>query len=70
MDQTHPIPLTRDEIAAVRENARAGRLPTLETLRRFIASTRKSWLAKPAEKTQGKSRTVKPVVTEKDVDFF
>ncbi len=68
--ETPPIPLTREEIASVREKARAGNLPTLETLRRFIASTRKSWLAKPVEKTQGKSRVKKEPPSEKEIDFF
>ena len=63
-------PLTKAEADAARAEASAGRPPSLEILRRFIATIRKSWLAKPPEKTQGKSRTKAAPVDESQIDFF
>ena len=63
-------PLTKAEADAARSAAAAGRPPSLETLRRFIATIRKSWLAKPPEQTKGKSRDKKPLVDENQIDFF
>jgi hypothetical protein len=61
---------SREELAAHRAAAAKGEIPSLEIVRKFIASIRRSWLAKPVEKTQGKSRVIKTSPTEKDVDFF
>lgn len=63
-------PLTKDEAAQARADASAGRPVTLETLRRFIATIRKSWSAKPPEQTKGKSRTKAAPVDENQIDFF
>lgn len=62
--------LTKEEAAQARADASAGRPPSLETLRRFVATIRKSWTAKPPEKTQGKSRVKAPTVDENQIDFF
>jgi len=68
---TDPItPLTKDEAAQARADASAGRSVTLETLRRFIATIRKNWSAKPPEQTKGKSRTKAAPVDENQIDFF
>lgn len=67
----NPIePLSKDEAAQARADASAGRPVSLETLRRFIATIRKNWTAKPAEKTQGKSRTKAAPPDENQIDFF
>lgn len=70
IDMADIEPLTKAEADAARAEASAGRPPSLEILRRFIATIRKSWLAKPAEKTQGKNRTKAAPVDENQIDFF
>lgn len=69
-DNSETPPLTRQELAHYRQEAAAGRLPSLEIIRRFIATIRKGWTSKPEEKTKGKSRTKAPTVTEDKIDFF
>lgn len=69
-DVTPPEPLSKAELASLRAQASQGVFPTLDTLRRVIHTIRKSWLAKPAEKTTGKSRVSKPKPDEAQIDFF
>lgn len=64
------LPLSKAEADQARAEASAGRPPSLEILRRFIATIRKNWTAKPPEQTKGKSRDKKPVVDENQIDFF
>lgn len=63
-------PLTKAEADALRASAAAGNPPTLETLRRFIATIRKNWTAKPEAQTKGKSRDKKKPLDENQIDFF
>lgn len=65
-----PQPLSKDEAAALRASTAAGNPPTLDILRRFIATIRKTWTAKPDAQTKGKSRDKKPVADENQIDFF
>lgn len=69
-DVNPPEPLTKAELATLRAEASQGIFPTMDTLRRVIFTIRKSWAAKPVEKTQGKSRVSKPKPDEAQIDFF
>ncbi len=71
MTSSSPIePLSKSEADALRARAAAGEPPSFESLRRFIATIRKSWLAKPDAQTKGKSRDKKAPPSEDQVDFF
>ena len=70
MTSPSPDKLTPAELASLRARAAAGEIPTLEICRLFIASIRKSWLAKPDAQTKGKSRTKKVIPDENQIDFF
>lgn len=65
-----PEPLTKSEAETLRARASAGELPSLESLRRFIATIRKNWTAKPEAQTKGKSRDKKKPPDENQIDFF
>ena len=69
---TEPIiqPLTKGEAETLRARASAGEMPSLESLRRFVATIRKAWLAKPDAQTKGKSRDKKTPPDEKQINFF
>lgn len=67
--QVHDEPLSPEELAAHRAAAASGKIPSLEICRRFVLNIRKNWLAKPEEKTKGKSRTVKAKPDE-NLEFF
>lgn len=71
LDQAPPIPLTEDERKHYQSLAEKGTPPTLDIVRRFIATIRKSILSSPkkVEKTKT-SRNKKPAVNEDQVDFF
>lgn len=70
MSEPYFPPLSKSEQAEARARASAGEMPSLETLRRFVATVRKSWLAKPDTQTKGKSRDKKPAPDDKQIDFF
>lgn len=63
-------PLTKGEADTLRARGSAGEMPSLESLRRFVATIRKSWLSKPDSQTKGKSRDKKAPPSEDQVDFF
>lgn len=63
MEQTYS-PLTTAEIELLRQKEARGEL-TAEDCKRFIETTRASWLARPA----GKATKAKAPASE-DVDFF
>jgi hypothetical protein len=63
-------PLSKTEAAEARARASAGEMPSLDLLRRFVATIRQSWLAKPDAQTKGKSREKKPSPDDKQIDFF
>lgn len=67
---TTPEPLSKAEAAEARARASAGEMPSLEILRRFVATIRKSWTAKPDSQTKGKSRNKKPAPDDKQINFF
>lgn len=71
-DQTPPIPLTESERLHFQAEAEKGKYPTLEIVRRFIATIRKSIKESPVKLAKtAKTRNKKPEVTEDDVkDFF
>lgn len=64
-------PLSPQEKAHYTAEASAGRTPSLEIIRRFIATIRKSFTANPnlGEKSQ-KPRTAKAKPDDKQIDFF
>jgi len=64
-------PLTPAEKAHYTAEASAGRTPSLEIVKRFILTIRKSFTANPnlGEKSQ-KSRTAKAKPDDKQIDFF
>jgi hypothetical protein len=62
---------TPAELAAHRADAAAGKTPTLEIVRKFILTIRKTFLASPKAVEKGKTtRNVKPKLLEDQVDFF
>ena len=61
---------SKEELAAHRAAAARGVIPSLETVRKFIASIRKTWAAKPDVQTKGKSRNKKDKPDEAQIDFF
>lgn len=67
---TDPLPLTKEEIQSLRASAARGIIPTLEQVRRYVATTRKSYLA-AEQKSKPKDRTAKPPPpTDAQIDFF
>jgi hypothetical protein len=63
--------LSKDDLARYRAEAAAGKTPSLEIIRAFIQTMRKSFLASPKAVEKGKkSRDAKPKVDESQVDFF
>lgn len=66
----NPEPFSKDEIAHHRAAAANGIIPSLETVRRYIATIRKSWASKPEAQRTGKSRNSKPKPDESQIDFF
>jgi hypothetical protein len=70
--ENHPlsdVPFSKEEIAALRESAGKGKIPTLLDVRRYVLSTRISYMAIEA-KVKPKDRTKKPTVDENQIDFF
>ena len=64
-------PLTPREIAALRLQAEQGKTPSLDIVRRFIATIRKTFLASPKKVEKSKvSRNSKAKPDESQVDFF
>ena len=62
---------TPAELANHRAEAAAGKTPSFDTVRKFVATIRKTFLASPKAVEKGKtSRNTKPKVTEEQVDFF
>lgn len=70
-DQTPVVPLTEAERAHYQAEAEKGIFPSLEIVRRFVATIRKSITESPIkmEKT-AKTRNKKLELTEDQVDFF
>jgi hypothetical protein len=70
-DQSPAIPLTEAERAHYQAEAERGNPPSLEIVRRFVATIRKSITESPIklEKT-AKSRNKKVELTEDQIDFF
>lgn len=70
--ETHPEKLTPAELAHYRAQAAKGETPSLDIVRRFIATIRKNFLSSPAKVEKGKTtRNAKPAKTSDDqVDFF
>ena len=65
------IPLTKDEIAALAARAQRGDIPTIEEVRRYVASTRASYTAAAGKKAKPKDRTKKPdKKDDRQIDFF
>jgi hypothetical protein len=63
-------PLSKEEIAALQNRAAMGIIPTLEEIRRYIASTRISYLAAES-KSKPKDRIKKPdTKDDTQIDFF
>jgi hypothetical protein len=70
MADSAPSPLTRAEIASLQAAAARGKIPTLEQVRRYVASTRVSYLAAET-RSKPKDRTAKPSPNDdKQIDFF
>ena len=69
---TPPEPLSPSELALYRAQAAKGETPSLEIIRRFIATIRKNFLASPRAVEKGKTtRNAKPPkATDDQVDFF
>lgn len=62
---------TRAELAEHRAAAARGETPSLETVRKFILTIRRSFLASPKAVEKGKTtRNAKPKIDESDIDFF
>lgn len=71
MDQSPPQPLTEDERKHYQAAAEKGIFPTLEIVRRYIATIRKSITNSPAKLVKtAKTRNKKPEISEDQVDFF
>lgn len=64
-----PLPLSSQELQALREKAARGAPLSDEEVALFVRSTRKSWLALPAAKAKGKGKKTAPV-SEEQIDFF
>lgn len=71
-DQTPPQPLTETERAHYQAEAEKGNYPTLEIVRRFIATIRTSIKNSPIKLAKtAKTRNKKAEASEEDVgDFF
>lgn len=63
------LPLSREEIRALQIRASKGETPSLEEIRRYIASTRVSYLSAES-RTKPKIRTRKAEPDENQLDFF
>jgi len=64
-------PLSTPEIKALRARAAAGEILPTSLIARFVAATRKSFLALgPVKAAKALSGPKNPVTQEKDVDFF
>lgn len=71
LDQTPPEPLSIEEQAHYRKKAELGETPTLDIVRRWVATMRKSILASPTKTANAKKgRNKKVVATEDDVGKF
>lgn len=71
MDDKPPLPLTPAEQAHYRALAAQGQTPSLDTVRRFIATIRKTFSANPAKAEKAKkTRNAKPKPDESQIDFF
>lgn len=70
-DKSPPIPLSEAERAFHQAEAEKGNFPSLEIVRRFVATIRTSIRSNPIklEKT-AKTRNKKPDASEKEIDFF
>jgi hypothetical protein len=70
-DEGPAKPLSPAEAAAYRAKAAAGETPSLDIVRRFIATIRKTFAASPAKTAKaGKTRNAKPKPDESQMDFF
>lgn len=68
---TPAVPLTREEIAHYRALAEKGETPSLDIVRRFVATIRKTFNSTPKAVEKSKvSRNTKPKLTEDQLDFF
>ncbi len=63
-------PLSKAEIASLQARAARGEIPTIEEVRRYVASTRVSYLAAET-RSKPRDRTAKPPKPDdKQIDFF
>lgn len=70
MDNPEPIPFTKTELAAARAAAEHT-TPDLGTVRRFIATIRKTFTSSPKAVAKSKTtRTKAKPITEDQMDFF
>lgn len=71
LNEPEDLPLSPSEIAHHRAQAAMGKTPSLNIIRRFIITIRKTFSASPAktEKAQ-KPRTAKAKPDESQIDFF
>jgi hypothetical protein len=70
-DPTPPIPLTEAERLHYQSEAEKGKYPTLEIVRRFIATIRTSIKNSPAKLAKtAKTRTKKAEATDEDIEGF
>jgi hypothetical protein len=64
------LPLSKLEISSLQARAAKGEIPTLEEVRRYVASTRVSYLAAET-RSKPKDRTAKaPKPDDRQIDFF
>lgn len=64
-------PLTPAEKAKYSAEASQGKTPSLEIVKRFILTIRKSFLASPVKVEKSKvSRNKAPTISEDQMDFF
>lgn len=71
LNQTPPLPLTEAERKHYQSEAEKGKYPSLDVVRRFIATIRTSITNSPAKTEKvAKSRNKKPIINEDQVDFF
>jgi hypothetical protein len=71
LDQTPPVPLTEAERLHYQAEAAKGKIPTLDIVRRFIATIRKNITESPIKLAKtAKSRNKKTPPDEAQVDFF
>lgn len=71
MPEDNPLPLSETERAHYQAEAEKGKYPSLEIVRRFIATIRNSIKTSPVKMAKtAKTRVKKADATEEDVDKF